>query len=302
MSDGTILTSTFIQLVKSIRESKGLTIEHLADLAGVHRTTIGLLERHERTPTLQVAHQIATALGFPLSNLIQRAESSGVHDGAGATYAKMSAAARTADPAGVRNEGQLISLTGLNGSQLLRAIDSCYETLDQIDSQLRRNGLPPIAELVELANLSSMVGNIVGAGLADASNGLYLRNKPHTYPDLVPQRDPAVSLELKMALETNRPKGHLPKPGTYITFRYVLGDSAGNYVRGKDKRGDTVWLWEVKVGELKENDFSCSNTEGDSGKTAVIRTGVHNDMPTVYYAENFLPYAPRRDGRYVGYN
>jgi len=139
----------------------------------------------------------------------------------------------------------------------------------------------PIAHLVELANLSSMVGNMVGAGIAYFSNGLYARNKAHTYPDLLPQSDPAVDLELKMALETNKPKGHLPKTGTYITFRYVLADKQGVYNRGKQNRGNTVWIWEVKVGPLTENDFSCSNTKGDSGKTAMIKTNVHNKMHLV---------------------
>ena len=68
------ITMAFIDLVKKIREKKNLTHEQLADLTGVHRTTIGLLERKERTPTLQVAGQIANALSIPLSELIQQAE------------------------------------------------------------------------------------------------------------------------------------------------------------------------------------------------------------------------------------
>jgi transcriptional regulator with XRE-family HTH domain len=68
------VTLAFIELVKRIREQKNLTIEQLAELAGVHRTTIGLLERNERTPTFQVATQIANALHIPLSELVQEAE------------------------------------------------------------------------------------------------------------------------------------------------------------------------------------------------------------------------------------
>jgi len=204
--------------------------------------------------------------------------------------------------ANIRNEDKLIETIGVNGSVLLEAVNSCYATLDAIDEQLLDKKSVPMANLVELANLSSMIGNMVGGGLADHSNGLYLRNKPHTYPDLLPQKAPAVDLELKMALETNRPKGHLPKAGTYITFRYVLGDQMGGYSRGKENRGDTVWIWEIKVGRLTVEDFSCSNTAGDSGKTAVVKSGVHNDMHLVYFAPEFLPYAPRKNGDYVGYN
>ena len=301
MARETGLTDAFIELVKRIREQKKLTIEQLADLTGVHRTTIGLLERNERSPTLQVATQIANALKMPLSELIQEAEL--IEDGK--TNAEQLAEFhqnRAPNPDYLRNEDKLLQTIGVDGAILLGAIDSCYQTLDTIDEQLIGKGAVPMANLVELANLSSMIGNMVGAGIANCSNGLYARNKPHTYPDLLPQYPPAVNLELKMALETNKPKGHLPKAGTYITFRYVLCDKQGNFIRGKESRGDTAWIWEVKVGNLTEEDFSCSNTAGDSGKTAVIKTDIFNKMHLVYYVPKHLPYAHKSDGKYVGFN
>ena len=301
MAKDTKTVEEFIRLCKKLREKQGLTIEQLADLANVHRTTIGLLERGERSPTLQIAVQIAGALGFPLSELIQESEliASGKVSTEDLAETHVS---RSPKRAHLRNEEKLIETIGIDGAALLCAINSCYQTLDVIDEQLLSKGSPPIANLVELANLSSMVGNMIGGGIADCSNGLYIRNKPHTYPDLLPQKEPAVDLELKIALETNKPKGHLPKAGTYITLRYVLGDKKGNYTRGKENRGDTVWIWEVKVGVLAKEDFSCSNTEGDSGKTAVIKTNVHNKMHLVYYVPELLPYAPNKKREYVGYN
>lgn len=291
----------FIGLVKELRIRSGLTIEQLADLAGVHRTTIGLLERHERTPTLAVAHQIATALAHPLHELVQ--EASAIAAGK-ASVPELAAIhdARTPKATHLRNMNAFRKITGMTGRHLLGAISSCYQTLDLIDEQLTQKGSPPIARLVELANLSSMVGNMIGGGLADHSNGLYKRNKPHTYPDLLPIGEGAVDLELKVALETNKPKGHLPKAGTYITFRYVLGAKSGEYTKGKDQRGDTVWIWEVKVGELIENNFSCSNTEGDSGKTAVIKTDIYNKMDLVYYVPDLLPYRRGENDIYPGFN
>lgn len=293
--------NAFINLVKELRIQAGFSIEQLADLAGVHRTTIGLLERHERTPTLAVAHQIAVALGYPLHELVQ--EAGAVATGK-ASIPQLAAIhdARTPNQQHLRNLNSLLRFTGMTGENLIGAISSCYQTLDLIDEQLIEKDSPPIAHLVELANLSSMIGNIIGAGLAEHSNGLYKRNRPHTYPDLLPVGEGAVNLELKVALEKNKPKGHLPKPGTYITFRYVLGTKYGEYIKGKDQRGDTVWIWEVKVGNLTENDFSCSNTEGDSGKTAVIKTEVLNGMSLVYYAPDLLPYRRGERDSYPGFN
>ncbi len=301
MIKDTGIAESFIKLTKSLREHRKLTIEQLADLAGVHRTTIGLLERRERSPTLQVAAQIAGALELPLSELIQEAELINSGRANTAQYAERHVK-RMLSFKHIRNEDKLTESIGIDGKTLLGAIDSCYQTLDTIDEQLVAKGAFPIAHLVELANLSSIVGNLLGAGIADCSKGLYSRNKAHTYPDLLPLKPSAVDLELKTALETNKPKGHLPKAGTYITFRYILADKQGNFRRGKQNRGDTVWIWEVKVGKLKEEDFACSNTEGDSGKTAVIKTAILNRMYLVYYVPEHLPYALKADGTYIGYN
>jgi len=48
-----------------LRREKGLSQEGFADLAGVHRTYMGGIERGERNPTLIMIHKIAAALGLP---------------------------------------------------------------------------------------------------------------------------------------------------------------------------------------------------------------------------------------------
>lgn len=295
-----LLINALLRLLKSIRKEKGYTLDELADRAGIHRTSIGLLERGERTPTVQIAAQLAEALDMNLSDLIVRAEASLDEDNFSEEDILGDFTSRKIKKDCFRNEEALMQITGLGVNTLKAAIESCYNILDTIDIQLLERNSLPISGLVELANLSSMVGNLLGSGLADESNGLYKRNKPHAYPDLIPLKDPAVDLEIKMALEKNSPKGHLPKEGTYITFRYVLGDREGGYLH--EKRGDTVWIWEVKVGSLKNEDFSISNTAGDSGKTAVVKSKIFNAMSTIYFDQNFLPYKHRKDGIYPGFN
>lgn len=297
----TKLAETLANLIKDLRVAKNLTIEQLADLAGLHRTTLGLIERNERIPSISTANQVANALGQSLSQLIIDAELILKGKAVQSDLVSMTTV-RVANRRNLRNEEAFTNITGMNSSVILDAINHCYGTLDSIDEQLIGNDSPPISKIVELANLSSMMGNLLAGALADYSEGLYKRNRPHAYPDLLPQSDKATDLELKMALETNKPKGHLPKAGTYMTFRYVLGSKTGGYVRKKENRGDTPWIWEVKVGELTEGDFSFSNTAGDSGKTAVIKSDAFNAMPLVYYAREYLPYAQRQDGTYPCYN
>ena len=95
-----------------------------------------------------------------------------------------------------------------------------------------------LADLIELANLSAIVGNLFRRGIATVSNGTFKANRPHTFPDLLANAPGARDLEIKVALEANNPKGHLVKPGPHLTVRYVLADENGTFVRGTDSRGD----------------------------------------------------------------
>ncbi len=292
------ITKSLIQAIAEERKAQGLTYEQLADRAGIHRTTIALWERQERTPTIQLALQLANALSVSLSLLLARAEAA-VQTG----QSVISLGHRRLSAGHFRNESTLRELTGLTHQTIRGAIEDCYQTLDLIDSELAKRESPPISELVELANLSSMIGNLLAAGLVEHSGGAYSRNTPHTFPDLLPRRKGLIGVEVKTALEKNKPKGHLPKPGLHLTFRYVLCNREGCFTRGKENRGKTAHVWEVKAGILKESDYDLSNTEGDSGKTAVIKTTVLQAMPLIYFDPRLLPYATRLgDAPYRGFN
>lgn len=291
------ILEVLLEIFRRERETMGLNYEDLAAATDLHRTTLSLYERGERCPTIEAALQIASALGKPLSALIREAE-----DRVGENCVREEFIARREVPLeNFRNRKMLQETLGLSFLGLRSAILECYNTLDTIDKQLVLHGAEPMARLVELANLSSMIGNILGAGLAIASNGLYRRNRPHAYPDLIPQNPDFNDLELKVALEKNKPKGHLPKAGNYITFRYVLCGDDGRFIKGKENRGTRAFIWEVKIGRIREVDFDLSNTEGDSGKAAVIKTSVFNAMPLVYFDRDLLPYALGK-GKYPGFN
>ena len=278
-------------IISEVRKELGLSLDDIADRTGLHRTTIGLIERGEREPTIKTASLIAEAINKNLPELLLLEESS-IDT---ATISKM----RTANPEYIRNEEALESV-GLSAEILLEAIEHCYNTLDIIDAQLINNGTEKLSKLVELANLSAIIGNVLGAGVADSSDGVFIRNRPHAYPDLIRTNGTDEGIEIKIALETNKPKGHLPKEGYYLTFRYVLTDSEGIY--NKLERGDTVSIWEVKCDYLSLDDFSISNTSGDSGKTAPITTGAHNRMNLVYLNPNIVPYVHSESKSYPGFN
>jgi transcriptional regulator with XRE-family HTH domain len=258
--------------ILTYRKSKALSLEDVAKVTGLHRTTIGLIERGEREPTVTTLLSIAKGLGVSLFDLIDDNNFS-----------------RVVPATNIINNPILERNTGISCDMVLKAIQYCYNLLDLIDTQLLRAGADSLSRTVELANLSSIVGNVLGAGLAKFSENQYTRNRPHTYPDLIPDtlssellNGIGEGIEIKVALNKNKPKGHLPKPGHYFSFRYILNKLS--------EKHSTVEIWEVKYGILAIEDFAVSNTEGDSGKTAVIKTDTFNRMSNIYLDLALCPY------------
>ena len=180
---------------------------------------------------------------------------------------------------------------GLNETSLLNSVNHVYSLFDSIDEARSVSGEERLGGLVELAKLSAIIGNVFRSGLVKHSNGVFKENAPHTFPDLLSTRSGTPDLEIKVALEKNKPKGHLVKPGEHLILRYVLGSPNWNYSLGRDRRGKVPYLWEVKLGRLEEHHFSVSNTEGDSGKTAVITEAGMSNLATVYFDARMFPYA-----------
>lgn len=58
------------------RQTLGISQEELAFRAGLHRTYIGMVERAERSISLQNAKKIADALNVKLDNLLSYGEES----------------------------------------------------------------------------------------------------------------------------------------------------------------------------------------------------------------------------------
>lgn len=62
---------TFAKNVRRLRGERKLSQEALADLAGLHRTYIGSIERAERNVSIDNMERIAHALGVRLSALVE---------------------------------------------------------------------------------------------------------------------------------------------------------------------------------------------------------------------------------------
>lgn len=180
---------------------------------------------------------------------------------------------------------------GLDFARLKSVIDNVAEASLKFNSLLINYGGGSFAECGELATFSAIMGICVANAVASNSNGLLIKNRPHKFPDILNADDIARGIEIKLALESNNPKGHLPKSGCYLTVRYVLAAENGVYTYGL--RGTRAIVWEIRCGRLDLNSFSLSNTDGDSGKTATIGADALMGLDIVYLDLANAPYSQR---------
>lgn len=61
---------TLAKRVRELRDNKGISQERLGEIAGLHRTYIGMIERAEKNITLVNLDKIAKALGVKASSLL----------------------------------------------------------------------------------------------------------------------------------------------------------------------------------------------------------------------------------------
>lgn len=64
--------------IRELRKARDFTLEHLAELSGVSRSMISLIERGETSPTAAVLNKLADALGVTMASLFSAEERSTV--------------------------------------------------------------------------------------------------------------------------------------------------------------------------------------------------------------------------------
>ncbi len=111
-------------------------------------------------------------------------------------------------PAGARKR-ELVSrintpamCAGLTERMLVEGVREAYRLLDTIDATLLASHGVRLADLVELANLSSIIGNLLALSIVKASGGVFTRAGSHKYQDLRASgsNPDAFSIEIKIAL------------------------------------------------------------------------------------------------------
>lgn len=68
------ITSSFGKRIRSIRVSKGISQEKLAERCGLHPTYIGQIERGEKSPTLDTVDKLSAGLEISVGELFYNME------------------------------------------------------------------------------------------------------------------------------------------------------------------------------------------------------------------------------------
>ena len=68
------IPTAFGEIIRDLRTKRGLSQEDLADLSGLHRNAVGLLERGERTPSVETLFALGHELGIKPSTLVTKLE------------------------------------------------------------------------------------------------------------------------------------------------------------------------------------------------------------------------------------
>ena len=68
----TDIKSRFGERLNEIRSKRGISQERLAEMAGLHRTYVSLIERGERNVTIETIEKLATALDVEMAELMPR--------------------------------------------------------------------------------------------------------------------------------------------------------------------------------------------------------------------------------------
>ena len=69
-SGASLSRNTLARNLRLLRSERGLSQEALADLAGLHRTYVGSIERSERNVSLDNIHKLATSLNVTVARLL----------------------------------------------------------------------------------------------------------------------------------------------------------------------------------------------------------------------------------------
>lgn len=201
--------------IRVLREDRELTLEQLADAAGITYQYLSGVETGKRNFTISLLEAVAGAMRISLPVLVAQAYDTGLRKSHSATV----------DQQFFRHEVPLPP--GLRVKDLAAAMNQTQSTFRCINRTLRVECGKKLADFIQGNNLSGLVSNILADSIAH--NSPYKHNHHQRYPDLI-HRDAVngrdVGLEVKVTVKVGKGgESHNGHGGWHAVACYRMDDN-----------------------------------------------------------------------------
>ena len=277
--------------IKSYRKKIGLSQEQVADLANLHRTYIGSVERGERNISALNIEKIAVVLGVESAKLL---ESKPDHISQTTPIADKELQACVPIPVSPELFNLHCNLPyGLETSHICQAMSEFTDFLGFINGQLRMKAMSRLESFLMPANFSSIVGKFMNMSIPKYCSNLVKNQYHNGHPDLIPVNafpGNAVQysdqgLEVKGSRHLSGWQGHNPESVWLMVFCFDSNTSSG---KTKNIEPKPFVFRAVYAAKLDEEDWTFSGRSSTSRRTitASVNKNGFNKMKSNWIYED----------------
>jgi len=259
------------------RKRLGISQEHLAEKAGLHRTYIGAVERGERNVSAKSIEKIATALNVKPYRLLEQSS--------GTVIIPTENEEKACTPSSINSlylNAKCKLPYGMRVQHVCRAMEDFIDFLGFINLQMYSKGIPRLESFLMPANFSSIVGEYMNMAIPKYCATL-ARNQYHNgHPDLVPGgmfpensiQYADEGIEVKGSRHSSGWQAHNPEAVWLMVFHFDSNTS--NDIR-KSILPKLFCFKGVYAAKLEKSDWNFSGRSSTSRRTitaSVNKSGV----------------------------
>lgn len=261
------IVTTIGKNLRSFRKRIGISQEQLAELAELHRTYIGAVERGEKNISAKNIEKIAGVLGVEPHLLLKPSESSTSES------MRNDAERKACVPVPIKKacfNRNCILPYGLEVIHVRRAMQEFISFIGFINQQLHAKEMPRLERFLMPANFSSIVGEFMNASIPKYCPTLVKNQYHNGHPDLIPADEfPQNSVqyskegvEIKGSRHDRGWQGHNPEAVWLMVFHF---DSNTSNDKKKQIGPKPFEFKGVYAAKLEEADWTFS------GRSETIR-------------------------------
>lgn len=274
------ILKTIGQNLRFFRKKNGLSQEQLAELAHLHRTYIGAVERGEKNISAKNIEKIAAVIGVEPHLLLQKATDPLSTEPIQNNCEKEACVPVPLKPGSFNKECNLPY--GLEVDHIKKAMDEFLAFIGFLNQQLHTKQMPRLESFLMPANFSSIVGEFMNASIPNYCASLVKNQYHNGHPDLIPAgifpensvQYSSKGVEIKGSRHGRGWQGHNPEAVWLMVFHF---DSNTSNDKKKNTEPKPFGFKGVYAAQLEESDWNFSGRSATSRRTitaSVNKNGV----------------------------